>query len=165
MSIWHLVRCVSYMSSFLNSILLILLKDQYGNYVMQKALDCADTGGWVWVDVGMLWVGVGVLWCCGWVAVCGCGWLLWVWVAGCFVCMVSEHVPLSPPLPPFPPLSPLTLSTHTFATHTFATPTTGQGKSMVYRIRPHLPILRKYTYAKHMVIKIEKILTRSGSFW
>jgi pumilio RNA-binding family len=66
------------------NILLILLKDQYGNYVMQKALDCADTD---------------------------------------------------------------------------------QAKSMVYRIRPHLPILRKYTYAKHMVIKIEKILTRSGSFW
>jgi pumilio RNA-binding family len=66
------------------NILLLLLKDQYANYVMQKALDCADIG---------------------------------------------------------------------------------QGKTMVYRIRPHLPILRKYTYAKYMVIKVEKILMRSGSYW
>ena len=64
------------------SALLIMMKDQYANYVIQKAIDCAEPS---------------------------------------------------------------------------------QQKILIYMIRPHLGHIRKYMYAKHIVTKVEKLITRSGA--
>ena len=65
-----------------SSALLIMMKDQYANYVIQKAIDCAEPS---------------------------------------------------------------------------------QRKILIYMIRPHLGHIRKYMYAKHIVTKVEKLITRSGA--
>ena len=62
-----------------SSALLIMMKDQYANYVIQKAIDCAEPS---------------------------------------------------------------------------------QRKILIYMIRPHLDDIRKYMYAKHIVTKVEKLMTR-----
>lgn len=33
-----------------------------------------------------------------------------------------------------------------------------QKKLLIQRIKPHLPILRKYTYGKHIIAKLEKYM-------
>ena len=38
-----------------------------------------------------------------------------------------------------------------------------QRKMLIYRLRPHLPTLRKFTYAKHIVNKIERLSKGSTS--
>ena len=83
----HLSFPLSPSHSFLSlappsSALLIMMKDQYANYVIQKAIDCAEPS---------------------------------------------------------------------------------QRKILIYMIRPHLSHIRKYMYAKHIVTKVEKLITRSGA--
>lgn len=36
-----------------------------------------------------------------------------------------------------------------------------QRKSLLARIRPHLPALRKYTYGKHILAKLEKYMPKN----
>ncbi len=38
-----------------------------------------------------------------------------------------------------------------------------QRKILIYRIRPHLAMLKKFTYAKHIVNKIERLTKSSTS--
>lgn len=33
-----------------------------------------------------------------------------------------------------------------------------QKKLLIQRIKPHLPVLRKYTYGKHIIAKLEKYM-------
>lgn len=37
-----------------------------------------------------------------------------------------------------------------------------QRKLLLHKIRPHVPSLRKYTYGKHILAKLEKYLLKSG---
>lgn len=37
-----------------------------------------------------------------------------------------------------------------------------QRKLLIYRLRPHLATLRKFTYAKHIANKIERLTKSSG---
>lgn len=37
-----------------------------------------------------------------------------------------------------------------------------QRKLLLHKIRPHVPSLRKYTYGKHILAKLEKHLLKSG---
>lgn len=38
-----------------------------------------------------------------------------------------------------------------------------QRKLLLHKIRPHVPSLRKYTYGKHILAKLEKYLVKSTS--
>jgi len=38
-----------------------------------------------------------------------------------------------------------------------------QRKSLLQRIRPHLPALRKYNYGKHILAKLERYMTRNNN--
>lgn len=38
-----------------------------------------------------------------------------------------------------------------------------QRKVLMHKIRPHLNSLRKYTYGKHIIAKLEKFLMKSGN--
>lgn len=40
---------------------------------------------------------------------------------------------------------------------------TAQRKVLMLKIRPHLIGLRKYTYGKHIIVKLEKFLTKTSS--
>lgn len=37
-----------------------------------------------------------------------------------------------------------------------------QRKILVHKIRPHVATLRKYTYGKHIIAKLEKYLMKNG---
>lgn len=37
-----------------------------------------------------------------------------------------------------------------------------QRKILVHKIRPHVSTLRKYTYGKHIIAKLEKYLMKNG---
>ena len=39
---------------------------------------------------------------------------------------------------------------------------TPQRKLLLQRIRPHMPALRKYTYGKHILAKLEKYMMKSS---
>ena len=37
-----------------------------------------------------------------------------------------------------------------------------QRKLLIHKIRPHVPTLRKYTYGKHILAKMEKYMLKGG---
>jgi len=37
-----------------------------------------------------------------------------------------------------------------------------QRRTLVHKIRPHIPTLRKFTYGKHILAKLERYLVRSS---
>lgn len=39
----------------------------------------------------------------------------------------------------------------------------GQRKVLMHKIRPHLSSLRKYTYGKHIIVKLEKFFMKTAS--